>query len=178
MRTATRLLALVLGLVLAAGAVFVAVEAVLLYRGQDALLVPRTQWNRSLGSLQWGDGGLRTVAIVLVAVGAVLVLMQLVPRRVLRLPVRSAADRPTWISKRSVRRLLVDTAEADGDVIEASAKLGRRRGVVAATTARSINDDELRRRLADAEQGSLETIELVRQVRTTVRIGTAKDRVR
>lgn len=178
MRTAARLLALALGLALAAGAVFVALEAVLLYRGQDALLVPRTRWNRSLASLQWSDGGLRTVAIVLLAVGALLVLMQLVPRRVLRLRVRSAADRPTWVSKRSVRRLLVHTAEVDGDVIEASAKLHRRRGVVAATTARSIDDDDLRRRLAGAVQGSLETIDLDRLVRTTVQIGTAKDRVR
>lgn len=178
MRAIARLLALVLGLAIAVGAVMVAIEAVLLYRGQDSLLVPRSRWNRSLASLDWGNGDLRVVAIGLAVGGAVLLLLQLVPRRVLRLPINSTPDRPTWISKRSVRRLLVDTAEADPDVIEASVKLRRRRGTVAATTARSVDDDQLRLKLVDAEQASLEAIDLARPIRTSVQVGTAKDRVR
>ena len=178
MRTTGRVLSLILGLALAAFSVFVVIEATLLWRGQDALLVPRGSWDDSLRRLTWDDQNLRIVAIGLIVAGALLILLQLLPRRRVRLALRSAASRPTWISKRSVRRMVSHVARQDRDVISASTELKRRRALLSVSTARSVDDEVLRTRVADAEQAALDSLQLVHPVSVRVAVSTAKDRVR
>lgn len=178
MRAISRVIALLVGLSLAVGSALLAVEAVLLYRGTDSLVIPRASWSRSLGTLQWSDADLQVVAVVLIVTGSLLLLLQLAPRRVVRLRIQSSDLRPTWISKRAVRKLLLDTVRRDNDVIDASAKLRRRRAVVAVTTARSIDTTALEERLAVAERDTMADLDLVRSPRVDVRVAVAQDRVR
>ncbi len=176
MRTVNRILALLLGLGLAGAAGLGALEAVQLHRGEPAVVVPRGVWDRGLSNLRWGDGDLRTAATILVVVGAVLLLAQLAPRRAVRLPLRSTAGRPTWISRHSLDRLLVDAARRDPEVLAATAKTARRRASVQVTAARSVDRDQLRRRVSAALAEQVSAIEPERPLDVHVRARHAEER--
>lgn len=178
MRTVNRLLALLLGLGSAAAAVLVAVEAVRLHGGERRVLVPRTSWDRDLAALRWDDPGLRTVAVVLVVVGSVLLVAQLVPRRPVRYALRSGPDRPSWIARGSLDQVLADAVRRDPDVLDVTVGSRGRRASVAVTAPRSVDRVQLRERVAATVADQLSAIDVERPLAVAVRARHAKDRVR
>jgi hypothetical protein len=77
MRVMNRLASLALALVLLAGGLLIAAEAVLVALRRPALLIDRPGWYRALTTTHLGDPVVRTVAIVVLLLGLSILLAQL-----------------------------------------------------------------------------------------------------
>lgn len=138
MRAVDRFLALVLALALAAAGGLLAVEAALLAAGDDAWLVPRARWERSLGELAWDDGAVQVAAGTAVAVGVVVVALQLLPRRPRRIRLAGDPGRDVWLSREGLqRRVARAVVDAHDEVVGARVRARRRRVAVRGTVVAS-----------------------------------------
>lgn len=152
MRLIERLLSLLLAAAVVIGAVLLALEVGAAAVGADPVLV---RW-RGLYDTGWQDTwsstSVRVVAAVALAVGLVLLVLTLKPRRVRRL--RLATDVPgvdAGISRSALRAACVRAAREVDGVTGASASVGRRRTTVRATSR--LGDEEVARGLqAQVEQ--------------------------
>lgn len=178
MRVLNRVLGLLLGLVAAAIGALVAIESGLRSADRDALVVHRRRWDRSLSDLMWSSSTLELVAIITIAVGAIVVLLQVVPRRPRRLALVGTAGRRAWITPASVRRAIERSILDDhDDVARAEARVGRGRVRVRITmvaNADADTPDRVGQRTAEVLDG----LELERDVRVRVRVEHNDDRVR
>lgn len=121
------MVALVLGVALAAAAVLAGIEIMELILGRAALVVPRHSWDRGLRAQQWDSTGMVVTSVILAAAGVLLVVSQLVRRRPVRLALRSRPGQRTWVSRKGLaRRLTRDVAQLD-DVSSGQVRIGRRR---------------------------------------------------
>jgi hypothetical protein len=137
-RGVARLVALLLGLALAAAAVVAAIESVLLVAGQPSLVVPRTAWAHDLSRLGWDDTLLDVVAAGLVAVGVVILLVGLVPRRPSRILVGLPAPGTTWVSRKGLcRRVAHDVGDLP-EVDDAAVRIRGHRVLVRARLAPGV----------------------------------------
>lgn len=178
MRGIDRLLALLVGLTVATVGALAAVEAVLLGRGEAPWLIPRSDWDRSLRDLAWDAASMGRVAAVLVVVGAVMVLLQVMPRLPRHLEARSTEARQVWISRASVERWLGHAVLADPDVREARTRMRRRWVFVRAELLDGADEHVVGSRLADAVQAAGAELELVSVPRARLNLRHGKARVR
>jgi hypothetical protein len=122
-----RVIALVLGLALAAVAVLAGIEIMELILGNPPLVIPRHTWNSGLRTSHWGDVGMELTSWIVALVGLILLLLQLVPRPPVRLAVRSLPGQRVWLSRKGLgRRLAMDVGEVDG-VTGGKMRVGRNR---------------------------------------------------
>lgn len=92
MRTVNRLLATVLAFGLIAASLLAVVEVGFAALGLAPWVVPYESWLATARSSAYGDRPVLSVAILLVAVGLILLVLQLLPRRPLRLPLLPKHD--------------------------------------------------------------------------------------
>ncbi|MGI8938172.1 MAG: DUF6286 domain-containing protein [Iamia sp.] len=178
MRALDRLLALLGGLALAGLGALVAIEAGLRAADRDALVIPRRRWDRSLSDLEWTSSTLELVAIITIAAGAILLLLQVAPRRPRRLALESIDGRAAWITPAGVRRVVERAVlDAHDDVADARAQVQRRRVRVKATVVASA-DDGAPSRIGPTVAAALDALEVERNLRVRVRIDRNQDRVR
>ena len=176
MRVLNRFLSLVLGLVIAAAAAVAGIEAVLLVAGQPSLVVPRARWAHYLGGASWTSTWVEVPAIILLAVGAVLALLQLIPRRPVRLAARSTARREIWVSRRGLgRRLAADVAGIDS-VMQARTKVTRHAVKSRVTVAQGTSVPEVRSQVNQAVKTTVEQLGVTTRLRpkTKVRLDEAR----
>lgn len=169
MRRLDRLVALILALALAAAGVLAGIETMLLVLGQPALVIPRRTWAHQLDSLRWDDATLGAVAAAVAAVGVVLLLLQIVPRRPSRVLLAAGAPAGTWVSRRSL------AARGEWEILRvhqvdaARVRLGRRRLRAKVRLAPGTPVQEGRRLVDQALHATLEQWTPRDRLRVTVR---------
>ncbi|MDP8977794.1 MAG: hypothetical protein M3N17_04325, partial [Actinomycetota bacterium] len=89
MRTACRLVALLVGVAIAVGAGLAAVELVAGWTGRSEVLMARDLWDQTLSGLSWTTVWLVWTCLAAIVLGALLLVLVLFPRRPLALPLRS-----------------------------------------------------------------------------------------
>ncbi|MDQ6839717.1 MAG: DUF6286 domain-containing protein [Actinomycetota bacterium] len=174
MRRLNRAVALIVGLALAVASVLAGIEIMELTLGNPPLLVPRHSWDSGLRTLQWGSFGLELTCVILVVVGVVLIALQLIRRRPVRLPLRSRPGQWAWVSRGGLaRRLAFDVAELD-EITSSKVRVGRSRVrtkvVLAAGTDRAAGVE----RVGKVAQETLRSIGMVHELKLRV-VATSAD---
>ena len=177
MRTANRLLTLVVSVAFVVFGVVLAVEVVAKLFGLSPVLVDWTGAVRAGRTDEWSSVSVRVLASAVTAVGLLLLLAQLKPRRIDRLGV--GTDDPhtdAAVTRAGVRTALRLAAEGVDGISAAKVKLRRRRAKVIASTRAS--QPELHRELdADvlaAVGDRLTALELTRPLQVRTRVQTRK----
>jgi Family of unknown function (DUF6286) len=177
MRILNRLLSVILGLVIAGAAAVAGIEAVLLVAGQPSLVVPRARWAHYLAGASWTSTWIQIPAITLLAVGAVIGLLQLIPRRPVRLAARSTARREVWVSRRGLgRRLAADVARLDS-VREARTKVTRRAVKSRVTSAPGTSVPEVRLQVDRAVETTVAQLGVTTRLRPKTKVRVNEVRV-
>jgi hypothetical protein len=167
-----RVLAPLLGLVLATVGVLVVIEVVaawVLPGDEGGLLVPWPDWGNTLAGLSWSENVVRGVAIGVGVVGLLMLLVALTARRAdVRLDAPSD-DMTVTTSPRVLARLVGARVRASDDVLSASVTASARR---VAVTARAWNDapEELRETIIGRVQELLAELPLRRAPRVAVSV--------
>ncbi|CAM3338489.1 hypothetical protein [Stackebrandtia soli] len=123
MRTANRIAALFLALVVAAVGVLIAVESVGLISGRVPVLVPWDRWYAAGSGVTVGDTAILVSGVVAVAVGLVILIGQLHRWRPVRLPSTTAG---WFIRRRELEKRLVTSLNGLAGVSQATARLSGR----------------------------------------------------
>lgn len=173
MRTLERFLSLVLALALIAGSVLLALEVGYALSGQPPLVVQWPQAHELGTDNAWDTAPVRLVAGVVLAVGLLLLLIALKPRRAPRLQMQSSQPGvDAAITRRSLRTTLLNAATRVDGISGAKAKVSKRKVTVTATsrlgsadTARTLTDQ-----LEDALRTRLESLQLARTPRLRARV--------
>lgn len=173
MRVVERFLSLLLALAVVAGAVLLALEVGWAVAGQDPLLVRWRSAYTSGTTSTWDSTPARIVAVALTAVGLLLLLAELKPRRAPRLqmvgtdPAIDAA-----ITRRSLRSTLLHGAQQVDGISGAKVKVSKRKATVTAVsrlgsadTARGLTGE-----LEAALQARLDALQLARTPRLRTRV--------
>ena len=138
MRVANRPLAFILAAALLACSVVIIGEVIGFAVHHSPLLVHWTTWQHWAGSTRWDAFVVRVWAAVLMIVGLVLVVLEVKPRRVTRLPllaVGQATD--ATVTRRGLARMLRKEATGVDGITGATVRVRRRRArVTAASGAR------------------------------------------
>ena len=172
MRAVLRVLAPLLGIVLATVGVLVVIEVVAAWAvpgNEGGLLVPWSDWGTALAGRSWNENPVRAVAIGVGVAGLLMVLVGLTARRGdVRLDAPSA-DMTVTTSPRVLARLVGTRVRASDDVFSASVTASARRVAVA---ARAWNDapEELRETLIDGVRELLDELPLRRKPRVAVSV--------
>ncbi len=169
-----RLLAILLSLAVVAGSVLLIVEVARWALGMTQWVLPYRDWWRAATDLLAGDDRLLTLAAFVAALGLLLLLFELVPRRPTDLATAPLADGVMTVTTRGgVRSAAVSAARSVSGVRSASASVRRRTvGVTAHTRARGVAPG-LRRLVREAVEESLTGLEL--QSRPKVRVSVKED---
>ncbi|MCU4186010.1 DUF6286 domain-containing protein [Acidiferrimicrobium sp. IK] len=167
-------MALLLGLGVAGAAVIAGIETMLLVLGEPSLVVPRSDWARTLSSLRWNDTALAVVAGGVAAGGALLLLVQVIPRKPVRLLLRSGAHAGTWLSRKGLGRKVAYDVAALAQVSRSSARVGRRRVRVQARLEPGIEAAAGKAAVLGAATSALEQWPLVVPLRVTARVRTTR----
>jgi hypothetical protein len=173
MRVANRPLAFILAAALLAVSVVVIAEVIGFAAHHSPLLVHWTTWSDWAGKTRWDDFVVRGWAGVLIAVGLVLVGLEVKPSRATRLPLGSA-DRATdtSVTRRGLARMLRTEATRVDGITGATVRVRRRSAhVTAASGARGrAAASALTEPVTQALGARLNSIEMRHAPRLTVRV--------
>ena len=173
MRLLNRPLAFILAAALIAGSVVVIAEVIGFATHHSPLLVHWTTWYHWARKSRWDAFVIRVWSAVLIAVGLVILAAEVKPRRVTRLPLRSADDATdAAVTRRGLASLLRAAATGVEGITSATVKVRRRRARVTAasaargrTAARALTDP-----VTQALRGRLDQLDLHHPPRLTVRV--------
>lgn len=169
LRLVNRLLASLLALAVVAGTVVLVAELVQAARGEPALLVPWRDAGTALSDLRTGDGTLLIVAGVVAAVGLLLLLFELKPRRPTSRPVTELGPGVrTVATEHGVRNAAVTAARDVDGVRTASASLRRRSVKVRAGTRARDRVPEFTQEVRDSVEQALAQLQLHRPLKVRV----------
>jgi len=114
-----RLLAVVLGVALAGAGVVLIAETVAAAFERSPVFIDRDRITREMDGLGWGDPVVLAVLLSLLLLGAILLLIQMLPRHPETLPLRSYRDRNAAIDRRALTSRIGKVALADPEVASA-----------------------------------------------------------
>jgi hypothetical protein len=136
MRLVNRPLAFVLAAALIAAAVVIIAEVIGFAAHRSPLLVHWTTWYHWARRTRWDAFVVRVWSAVLIVIGALILILELKPSRVIRLPLRSGDDATdAAVTRRGLADMLrAATTEVDG-ISKAAVKVRRRRAHVTAVSA-------------------------------------------
>jgi Family of unknown function (DUF6286) len=170
MQIIDRLLAALLGLALLAAGVIASVEIVLGLLGHSSWIVPRDRWYVAVATSDWTATWVRTIASLACVIGAILVIVQLRPRRPAVLQVRSPeASLSVWVSRRSLERTLERAATGVDGIASAKVRLRADRAIVE-TVAQRRDTSGLGPRVEQVLGDQIRAIELQKQPRLSVSV--------
>lgn len=178
-----RLLAALLALALAALAVLVLVEAVGIRTGESPVLLPLDDWERELTDgawSDWRDDAWTVTSGIVLAVGVVLLLLQLVPHRLQALDRHRAGtdDGPdVRFGRGGLEDRLHDVTVDRSDVVGASVKVRRRRIRVEATVPQGLDRAPVRDDVREALAHEIDRLRLERRPRLRVGVAHGTERV-
>jgi len=169
-----RLAAALVSLTVVAGAALLVGEVIRWALGMQEWVVPYQDWWRSLNDLSVGEDRFLVVAAIVAALGLLLLLFELVPRRPTDLATAPLADGVTTVATRGgVRSAAVSAARSVSGVRSASASVRRRSvGVIVHTRVRDVAPN-LRQSVREAVEESLTALEL--RSRPRVRVSVKED---
>jgi hypothetical protein len=166
------LLALIVALILIAVAIVVIIEVIANLVGSNWVLV---DWPAAYAWAQrttWSDTVVKTVGVLLVVAGLALVVGELWPRRVRRLPVDNpdpATD--TAITRRGLARNVTTAVNEVDGVTPGRVRVRRRRITVKAAASKAAEDSvAVRDAITTSVQGRLDGLRLRRRPRLAVNV--------
>ena len=173
MRVANRPLAFILAAALLTVSVVVIAEVIGFAAHRSPLLVHWTTWSDWAARTRWDAFVVRVWAAILMAVGLVLVGLEIKPSRVTRLPLRSA-DRATdtSVTRSGLARMLRTEATKVDGISSATVRVRRRSArVTAASGARGrAAASALTEPVTQALGAHLDSLEMQHAPRLTVRV--------
>jgi hypothetical protein len=175
MRVLNRPLAFVLAAALATAAVLLIIEVIGVAAHHSPLVVPWTTWYRWAGRTRWDQLVIQLWCGILIAIGAVILVLELKPARVTRLSLRSRHDATdAAMTRRGLAKTLRSAATGIDGISAAVVTVGRRRARVTATAAARGRTaaDALRQPVTQALQERLDSMGLRHQPSLTVRVNT------
>ena len=136
MRVVNRPLAFILAAALIAASVVVIAEVIGFAVHHSPLLVHWTTWYHWTRKTRWDTLVVRVWSAILIVVGAVILTLELKPRRVTRLPLRSGDDATdAAVTRRGLAGMLRAAATGVDGISSATVKVRRRRARVTAASA-------------------------------------------
>lgn len=173
MRLVNRPLAFILGAALIAVSVVVIAEVIGFFAHRSPLLVHWSTWYHWGLKTRWDTLVIRVWSAILIVVGALILALELKPRRVTRLPLRSGDDATdAAVTRRGLAGMLRATATGIDGISGASVKVRRRRAhVTAASAARGRTAAAaLTEPVTEALRGRLDRLGLRHPLRLKVRV--------
>lgn len=173
MRLVNRPLAFILAAALIAASVVIIAEVIGHATGHSPLLVHWTTWYQWAGRTRWDASVVRVWSAILIVVGALLLILELLPRRVKRLPLQSGNDATdAAVTRHGLAGMLRGAAIRVDGISSATVKVRRRRAtVLAASAARDRSAAEaLTEPLTQALRGRLDNLGLRNPPRLKVRV--------
>ncbi|HEV3362829.1 MAG TPA: DUF6286 domain-containing protein [Acidimicrobiia bacterium] len=171
MRIANRVLAVAAALVLVGGGLLVAAEIAWAALGHGPLLIPYNDWYGDARSNRWDASGPRSLFLILVLAGLVIVAMQLLRARPRSVSVPSRRGR-AGVSRRTLEKAVARRVGEQGGILSARAAIDRRRVRIVAV-ARGAEGD-LRSRVEDAARASLQHAGVDGNLAVAVRVERAR----
>jgi hypothetical protein len=176
MAVLNRLLALLLGLALMAAGALLVVETVAAAVGARVLPIDRGALDSRLADLRWTDFPVDVTLGVLLGLGALFLLLQLIPRAPQSLPLAPVNGRPAEIERRSLASVLASRVGDDPQVLRAKAKVKRRSASISARAQPGADTRAVRDRLAETVDDTLQPIQLARRLRPRVSVQRSRER--
>ncbi len=159
-RVLSRLIALAVALGLVVGGVLVAVEIAVAELGREPWVIPYDQWYQSARTNAWSSPSTRRLALVLAAVGLLLLLLQLARRRPTALSMeRGVSTHSADLHRKGIERSLVRAVSRVDGVASAKAKISSSRTRVTASSNRRLPGD-LEARVTQAAEQRLAALRL------------------
>jgi hypothetical protein len=121
-RTANRLLATLIALVLLFAGLLVAIEIAFAQAGADPVLLPHHRWYRALRDAEWSDPSTRVVLGLMVAIGLALLVFEALKRRPSTLSSQPGESARYEFDRRSLEASLRRTAQSLDGVDRARAR--------------------------------------------------------
>jgi Family of unknown function (DUF6286) len=175
MRLLNRPLAFILAAALAAAGIIVIIEVIAVHLSAGPLVLHWTTWYRWAGKTRWNQLVVQAWSVILIVIGAGILALELKPRRVTRLPLRSGQDATDAAVTRGGLAGTLRAAAAGVDGISGAAvTVRRRRARVTATSAARGRPaaDALKQPLTQALSDRLDHLDLRHPPRLTVRVTT------
>jgi Family of unknown function (DUF6286) len=136
MRLVNRPLAFILAAALIAACVVIIVEVIGFAAHNSPLLVPWSTWHHWAVRTRWDAFVIRVWSGILIAVGALILILQLKPRRVTRLPLQAGHDATDpAVTRRGLAGMLRAAATGVDGISRAKVKVRPGRATVTATSA-------------------------------------------
>jgi Family of unknown function (DUF6286) len=178
MRLLNRPLAFILAAALVVASVIVIIEVIAFHIKSGPLVLHWTTWYHWAAKTHWDALVVRVWSAILIVIGALILVLELKPRRVTRLPLRSSHDATDAAVTRGglAGTLRAATTTVDG-ISGAAVKVRRRRARVTAVSAARGRPaaDALKEPVTQALHSRLDGLDLRRPPRLTVRV-TARSR--
>lgn len=176
MAVLNRLLAVVLGAAVAGLGVLLIVEPIMSLVGQRPLVVAPDTITSRLDDLTWDASLVTTTALILLAIGVVLLLPQMVSRPPEELPLLGEADRTAAIDRRALAGRLVHLAREDRAVLSAKASVSAKRARLSVKAQPGADEGPLRGRLESAVGDALESYEVAGPLTYKVVVSRSRER--
>jgi uncharacterized protein DUF6286 len=173
MRLLNRPLALILAVALAGASVILIIEVIAAAVHASPVVVHWTTWYHWAGTTRWNALVVRVWSAILIALGAVILAIELKPRRVTRLRLRTVDDATDAALTRSGLAGTLRAAATGIDGIAGAAVTVRRRRarVTAKSAARGrAAADALKQPVTQAVRSRLDALDLHRPPRLKVRV--------
>ena len=173
MRLVNRPLAFILAAALIAGSVVVIAEVIGFAVHRSPLLVHWSTWYHWAGRTRWDAFVVRVWSVILIVAGALILALELKPRRATRLPLRSGHDATDpAVTRRGLAGMLRSAAIGVDGVSKATVKVRRRSvRVTAVTAARGrAAASTLTRPVTEALRTRLDNLNMHHPPRLTVRV--------
>jgi hypothetical protein len=173
-RLLLRILSPLLGLVVAAAGLALAVETVVawLAPASSPLVVPWPAWRSALDGLTWSSGAIRAIAIGVAVVGLLIVLLGLVARRHDVYLTDPVPEVTVTTSPRSLARAVGHEVRSHDDVVSASVVASHKKITVKAATLDPA--DTVRTSVRRRVDEMLARLPLTRRPRVSVSVSTTK----
>jgi Family of unknown function (DUF6286) len=175
MRLLNRPLALVLAAALAAAGIIVIIEVVAVHLNHSPLLLHWTTWYRWAARTRWNQLVVQVWSAILIVIGALILALELKPRRVTRLPLRSSDDATdAAVTRGGLAGTLRAAATGVDGISSAAVTVRRRRARVIATSAARgrAATDALKPPVTQALTSRLDNLDLRHPPRLTVRVNS------
>jgi hypothetical protein len=175
MRLVNRPLAFILAAALAVAAVIVIIEVIAVATHHGPLVLPWTTWYQWAHRTRWDQLVIQVWSAILIAIGAVILAIELKPPRVTRLSLRSRHDATdAAVTRRGLAKALRAAATGIDGISAAAVTVGRRRARVTATAAARGRTaaEALRQPVTQTLQERLDEMGLRHPPSLTVRVNT------
>jgi Family of unknown function (DUF6286) len=175
MRLVNRPLAFILAAALAVAAVIVIIEVIAAAADHGPLVLPWTTWYQWAHRTRWDQLVIQVWSAILIAIGAVILAIELKPPRVTRLSLRSRHDATdAAVTRRGLAKALRAAATGIDGISSAAVTVGRRRARVTATAAARGRTaaEALRQPVTQTLQERLDEMGLRHPPSLTVRVNT------